>query len=123
MKTRLRKVEHIVVFDTFDGMVAGPKEEPFWYKYQKEVFLGDKKIREKTYDSRPKRVGMKTNQLDTLKRRVNRMLNENPFCWTDVEDQPEWVDVNIRGGSTISYMGDNRQKFLKKVLGVEDGTR
>ncbi|MBP5679188.1 MAG: hypothetical protein J6X28_05150 [Bacilli bacterium] len=112
MSSRLRTVEHIVVFDMDGEMVA----EPFWYKYQKETYFGDKKLREVTYNSRP--MKMKKSPLETLKKRVNRMLNK-PFCWTDVEGQPEWLDVNIRGGSTISYMGNDKNKFLQKVMNVQ----
>ncbi len=120
MKSRLRKVEHIVVFDTFDEMVAGEKSEPYWYKYQKEVFYGNKKIREINYDSRPKKVRVSKNQLSSLRKRVNKMINERPYIWHDVESQPEWLDVEIKGGSTISYMGEDKKKFLKKVLGVNE---
>ena len=118
MDSRLRKVEHIVVFDMNGEMVAGKKEDPFWFKYQKEYFLGNKKLTEINYNSsRSTKVGMSATQLEELKKRVDKMLTQ-PFCWVDVEDNPEWVDVNVRGGSTISYMGDHKEKFLQKVLGT-----
>ena len=115
MNSRLRKVEHIVVFDMSGEMVAGKAEDPFWYKYQKEYYLGDIKLSEVNYDSRPRRLGVKKTQLESLRKKVNRMLTA-PFCRVDVENSPEWVDISIRGGSTISYMGENKEKFLQKVL-------
>lgn len=119
MNNRLRKVEHIVVFDTVDPMVAQKKNEPYWYKYQKEVFFGKKKIREVNYDRRPKRLGMKTRQFNSLKKRVQRLLQDKAFSWADVENQPGWVEVVARGGSSITYLGEDKQKFLQKVIGVE----
>ena len=97
--------------------MASKKEEPFWYKYQKEYYFGDKKLREVNYNSRP--VKMKKSPLNTLKRRVNRMLTQ-PFRLNDVEGHPEWVDVSVTGGSTISYMGENRNKFLQKVMNEQE---
>ncbi len=116
MSSRLKKVEHIVVFDMSGEMVAGEQEDSFWYLYQKEYFLGNKKITERNYNSR--KLGMSKEQLDSLRNRVDNILTE-PFCWTDDVENPEWVEVSTRGGSTISYMGQNKEKFLKKVIGVE----
>ena len=123
MNSRLRKVEHILVFDTYDEMGAGPAEEPYWYMYQKQVFLGKLKLRDVTYHNKPKKIGVSTGQLKSLKKAVSKMINGKSFKCEDVENQPEWVDINIPGGSSISYTGENRQKFLKKVLGVEDRVR
>ena len=118
MDIRPRKVEHIVIFDSFDPMVAGPTGEAFWYKHQTEYFIGNKKIKETNYNS--KKLGVSSEQLGDLKKRVNKLLESAPFCYTDVEDQPEWVDFNVRGGSTISYMGENREKFLQKVMNMNE---
>ena len=113
MTSRLRKVEHIVVFDMSGEMVAGRKEEPFWYMYQKEYFFGNKKLREVKQTSRP--LEMKKSTLETLRRRTDRLLT-NSFSYEEVENQPEWLDVNIDGGSTISYIGEHKEMFLQKVM-------
>ena len=118
MNIRPRKVEHIVIFDFLDPMVAQQKEQPFWYKHQTEYFIGDKKIKETNFNS--KKLSVSSNQLEELKKRVNKILESGPFCMTDVEDQPEWVDFNVRGGSIISYMGKDRQKFLQKVMNMNE---
>ena len=117
MNIRPRKVEHIVILDFLDPMAA-QQEEPFWYKHQTEYFIGDKKIRETNFNS--KKLGVSSKQLETLKKRVSKVLESAPFCYTDVEGQPEWVDFNVRGGSTISYMGKDRQKFLQKVMNMNE---
>ena len=118
MDIRPRKVDHIVIFDSFDPMAAGVTGESFWYKHQTQYFIGDKKIKETNYNS--KKVGVPTNLLEDLKKRVNKVLESAPFCYTDVENQPEWVDFNVRGGSTISYMGNHRNKFLQKVMNMDE---
>jgi len=119
MSSRLRKVEHIVIFDMNGEMVAGKKEEPFWFKDQKEYYFGDKKITESNYNSKSRKVRVSKNQLELLKRKINKMMEE-PFCWVDVEENEQWLDINFRGGSTISYMGNDRAKFFQKVLGIEE---
>ena len=53
---------------------------------------------------------------------VNKMLID-PFCYVDDDKNKEWLNVEIRGGSSISYMGDNREKFLQKVIENKPRTR
>ena len=122
MISRLKKVEHIVVFDMEGEMVLDNSREPFWYLYQKEYFLGDKKIGEQNYNSKTKEVGLNPNQMNVLRKRVNKMLID-PFCYVDDDKNKEWLNVEIRGGSSISYMGDNREKFLQKVIENKPRTR
>ena len=118
MSSQLKKVEHIVVFDMSGEMVAGAKEDPFWYLYQKQYYLGNTKLCEKNYNSKSRRFRMDVSQLDTLKKIADRLMNE-PFCWTDDEKSPEWVEVSNKSGSSISYMGQHKEKFLQKVIGVD----
>ena len=122
MISRLKKVEHIVVFDMENEMVAGETKEPFWYLYQKEYFLGNKKIGEQNFNSKTKKLGVNSSQLDVLRKRVDKMLSK-PFCYVDDEKNEEWLNVEIRGGSSISYLGDHKQKFLEKVIDNNPRTR
>ena len=122
MISRLKKVEHIVVFDMENEMVAGETKEPFWYLYQKEYFLGNKKIGEQNFNSKTKKVGLNSKQMSVLRKRVDKMLNE-PFCYVDDDNNEEWLNVEIRGGSSISYMGEHKNKFLEKVIDNNPRTR
>ena len=122
MISRLKKVEHIVVFDMEGEMVAGEIREPFWYLYQKEYFLGNKKIGEQNFNSKTKKVGLNSKQMNVLRKRVDKMLNE-PFCYVDDDNNEEWLNVEIRGGSSISYMGEHKNKFLEKVIDNNPRTR
>ena len=117
MTSRLRKVEHIMVFDMEGAMVAGKKEDPFSYIYQKEYYLGDKILGQKRYNSRANKIRMPKNQFLSLKKRVNKLLDKT-FCYVD-EDYN--VDIVIKGGSTITYNGENKQYFLEKVLDIKKG--
>jgi hypothetical protein len=122
MISRPKTIEHIVVFDMEGEMVAGETREPFWYLYQKEYFLGNKKIGEHNYNSKTKKVGLNSKQMNVLRKRVDKMLNE-PFCYVDDDNNEEWLNVEIRGGSSISYMGEHKNKFLEKVIDNNPRTR
>ena len=115
MSTRLRKVEHIEVFDMEGEMVAGKKEDPFSYTYQKEYFYGEKKLGEKNYNSSSKKLLLEPNQLHSLQKRANKML-QKAYCFVEEDCN---VDVVIRGGSTIKYTGSNKEGFMQKVLRME----
>ena len=122
MISRPKTIEHIVVFDMEGEMVAGETREPFWYLYQKEYFLGNKKIGEQNFNSKTKKVGLNSKQMNALRKRVDKMLNE-PFCYVDDNNNEEWLNVEIRGGSSISYMGEHKNKFLEKVIDNNPRTR
>ncbi len=122
MISRPKTIEHIVVFDMEGEMVAGEIREPFWYLYQKEYFLGNKKIGEQNFNSKTKKVGLNSKQMNALRKRVDKMLNE-PFCYVDDANNEEWLNVEIRVGSSISYMGEHKNKFLEKVIDSNPRTR
>ena len=113
MSSRLRKVEHIEVFDMEGEMVAKRKEEPFSYTVQCIYYYGQRKLFERKKDSR---VQMSSSQLKTLKRRVNQLIEKHGCCYVDDEES---VDVVIRGGSTNQYTGKQKNKFFEKVLDMK----
>lgn len=114
MSSRLRKVEHIEVFDMEGEMVA----DPFSYTYQKAYYYGNKKLSESKHASVPRKGKMGPTQLEQLRKIVDKMLT-GAFCWTDNEENSNWLDVTVRGGSTIIYKGNDKEKFLQKVMGVK----
>ena len=114
MDSRLRKVVHIEVFDYEGEMVLGEQsQDPFSYTYQKEYYIGDKKIGQTRYNSNVKRkIFMGKTRLQELKKKADKALNK-AFSYVEGKDM---IDVAISGGSSITYRGNQKNDFMEKVL-------
>ena len=114
MDSRLiKQVVHIEVFDYEEEMVLGETIDPFSYTYQREFYLGDKKIGQTNYNSNVKRkLSFGSKRLKELKKKTNKALNR-AFSYIEGEDG---IDVQISGGSSITYRGNQKEQFMEKVL-------
>lgn len=114
MDSRLiKQVVHIEVFDYEGEMVLGETIDPFSYTYQREFYLGDKKIGQTNYNSNVKRkLSFGSKRLKELKKKTNKALNR-AFSYIEGE---EGIDVQISGGSSITYRGNQKEQFMEKVL-------
>ena len=114
MDSRLiKQVVHIEVFDYEGEMVLGETIDPFSYTYQREFYLGDKKIGQTNYNSNVKRkLSFGSRRLKELKKKTNKALNR-AFSYIEGE---EGIDVQISGGSSITYRGNQKEQFMEKVL-------
>ena len=114
----LRKVEHIEVYDMDGAMVAGEPEDPYLYFHQTQYYFGNNNISDRTTFKHPRMGKVGPTELNQLKKAVQRIL-QNPFEWNENPENNSWLDVSAQNGSTIAYRGENKDKFLQKVMGIE----
>ena len=116
MTSRLEKVVHIEVKD-FENEIVGAKiNNDFSFTCQKEYYFNRKKIKEDKYDNFSNKIILGKEANKKLKREVKKLMNR-PFSFIDDE---KTVNVVIKGGSTINYSGNNKQKFMKKILKFDE---
>ncbi len=114
----LRKVEHIEVYDMDGAMVMGEREDPYLYFHQTQYYFGKNKISDRTDFKHPRMGKVGPTELNQLKKAVQKIL-QNPFEWKENPENKSWLDVSVQNGSTIAYRGENKEKFLQKVMGIE----
>ena len=114
----LRNVEHIEVYDMGGAMVAGEPEDPYLYFHQTQYYFGKNKISDRMDFNHPRMGKVGPTELNRLKKTVQRIL-QNPFEWNENPNNKSWLDVSVQNGSTIAYRGENKEKFLQKVMGVD----
>lgn len=122
MSKRLRKVVHLQVYDFEKNPSAyalKSNKNQFGYIYRSEFYYGKDKIFAREYDNVSKNkiywslLNANVDQLKSLRKKVDKLLDRG-FAY-DSDVGPE-VNVNISGGSTIKYNGDNTKDFFQKVL-------
>lgn len=119
---KLRKVTHLKVFDFVDSFYAyglRKNKNDFGYMVRTDYYYGDRKlfsseIRDNVRDKEfyYNGLGINLSQLSSLRRKVNR-LKENGFL---VEEGKNRVSVEFLDGSDLVYNGNNKRKFMRKVL-------
>ena len=124
MKDGLRKVVHVEVFDFESDVMAyalNTKKNQFGYKYTTEYRVGDKiakvdpevnNVKKGAYYNRV--LGLNLSQLTSLRHLIKRVVGSRSMFPFPEEDGS--VRVMVRGGSTITYRGDNQEEFFQKVL-------
>lgn len=127
MKDGLRKVVHVEVFD-FDkdamAYAVGSNKNQFGYKYQTEYQKRGITVRRDPEVNNVERgnriyntLGINLGQLGSLRRLIKRMKENKKGIAFPNEDGS--VTVVIRGGSTITYRGDQKEDFYQKVLRIK----
>ena len=124
MKDGLRKVVHVEVFDFDSDTMAyavDSHKNQFGYKYQSEYQRNGvtvKKDKEVNNVERGNRIyntlGINIGQLGSLKRLIRRVKDGKKGIAFPNDDGS--VTVVIRGGSTITYRGEQKEDFYQKVL-------
>ncbi len=123
--SKARKVMHVEVFDFDSDTMAYAKDSgknQFGYKFYNEYIQGGEAVRKgceynhvEAMSYFNKALNMNPDQLKSLKKKVNKMLNR-AWCYVDEENS---VEVVVRGGSTITYNGNHVDDFLEKVLEIK----
>jgi len=127
MKDGLRKVVHVEVFD-FDkdtmAYAVGSHKNQFGYKYQTEykrkgiIVKKDPEVNNVEKGNRIyNTLGINLGQLGSLRRLIKRIKEGKKGIAFPNEDGS--VTVVIRGGSTITYRGDQKEDFYQKVLKIK----
>lgn len=121
MSSGLRKVVHLEVFDFDDSPFAyavDSHKNQFGYNVQEEYYDQEKLIKEKQVNNVQrgayyyKRFGINLSQMKSLKRKV-REISKNKMIPLSSNDG---IVITFRGGSDISYKGDQVDDFVVKVL-------
>ena len=125
MKDGLRKVVHVEVFDFDSDTFAYAKDtqkNQFGYKYTTQYLQKGKVVKSEEVNNVEKgayyynKLGININQLNSLRRLVKKVQGKKtmfPFEWEDGS-----IEAVIRGGSTITYRGENKEDFYQKVLKI-----
>ena len=124
--SKIRKIVHLEVFDFEESehsYALSTDKNKFGYVYKNEYFYGKRKILETPLIDNVSNkeiywrlLGMNLDQLNLLRKIVSKLL-ERGFAYNNLEGKE--IDVNISGGSTIKYRGNNSSEFFQKVLGFE----
>lgn len=124
--SKVRKIVHLEVFDFEESehsYALSTNKNKFGYVYKNEYFYGKKKILETPLIDNVsnkeiywKLFGMNLDQLKSLRRKVNKLLDRG-FAYDSLRGKE--INVNVSGGSTIKYRGNNSSEFFQKVLGLE----
>ena len=114
MSSPLRLVKQIVVFD-MDGEMVAKQSDRYFYKYQSDLYLGDKVLHTST-----KSVRMNEKGLKALKKHAADIMSR-PHQIINNQENSEWFDITGDNGSSISYMGNHREEFYQDV--IEDNKR
>ena len=121
MSSGLRKVVHLEVFDFEDSPFAyavGSKKNQFGYNVQEEYYDHEKLVKSKQVNNVQrgayyyKRFGVNLSQMNSLKKKV-REISKNKMIPIDSE---EGIVISFRGGSDISYQGNQVDDFAAKGL-------
>ena len=121
MSSRLRKVMHLEVFDFEDSPFAyavGSKKNQFGYNIQEEYYDQEKLVKSKNLNNVQrgayyyKRFGINLSQMNSLKKKV-REISKNKMIPISSDDG---FVITFRGGSEISYQGNQLDDFVIKVL-------
>jgi hypothetical protein len=126
MKDGLRKVVHVEVFDFDSDTFAYAKDthkNQFGYKYTTQYLQNGKVVKQDEVNNVEKAsyyynaFGLNIDQLRSLRRLVKKIQGKKtmfPFTWEDGS-----VEAVIRGGSTVTYRGENKEDFYQKVLKIK----
>ena len=121
MSSGLRKVVHLEVFDFEDSPFAyavGTRKNQFGYNVLEEYYDQEKLVKSKQINNVQrgayyyKRFGINISQMNGLKKKV-REISKNKMIPLDSDDG---IVVTFRGGSEISYTGDQSEDFCANVL-------
>ena len=122
MSKRLRKVVHLQVYDFEKNPSAyalKSNKNQFGYIYRSEFYYGKDKIFSREYDNVTAKtfywslLRINIDQLKSLRKKVDKLLDRG-FAYDN--DYGEEINVNVSGGSTIKYCGNNSKDFFQKVL-------
>ena len=127
MKDGLRKVVHVEVFDFGTDTMAyaqSSNKNQFGYKYTTEYLKRGQVVRRDPEVNNVERGAFFYNtfkinldQQKSLRRFIKRLRGEKSMLPFPLEDGG--VEAVIRGGTRITYRGENTEAFYQKVLGIK----
>lgn len=122
MNGKLRKVVHLEVFDFKESPFAyalHTDKNQFGYIVTRDYYYGNDKLFSFESDNVEKEIfywmtfRINKSQMKTLRKKVDKLLDKG-FAYDN--DCGNEINVNISGGSTIRYRGENSKEFFNKVL-------
>lgn len=127
MNDGLRKVVHVEVFDFDSDTMAyavDTHKNQFGYKYTTEYLKRGKVVKTDPEVNNVERgaffyrtLGINMNQEKSLRRLIKRLKGSKSMLPFPLENGG--VEALIRGGTTITYRGENTEDFYQKVLRIK----
>jgi hypothetical protein len=99
-------------FKTYEkNYILNKEKATYGYMYQNEYYL-DNKLVKKSQEHNNILYYLKLDQQNSLKRKFKN-LSKKGFGYDIVDDQ---LVIYFRGGSSLIYTGEDKDKFLNKIL-------